>query len=311
MTILPSAVDAQHVEAIRRFNRFYTRTTGFLEETLSQSPYTLSEARVLFEFGQRAETTAARIADDLTLDPAYLARILRRFREAGLVEAGTDGRDGRRRPLKLTKKGRSELTGLQEGTNTQIESLIAHLRPAERDRLAEAMGTVEALLGGEAGDAGFAIRPHRVGDVGWSIQRQALLYEREYGWDIGFEGLVAEIGGRFIRDFDARHEGCWIAERHGQPVGVVYLVRESATVGKLRMLHVEPAARGLGIGRALVGACIEAARAAGYAKLVLWTNDILASARRIYQAEGFTLVSEETHHSFGKDLVGQYWELDL
>lgn len=311
MNILPSTEDEQHVDAVRRFNRFYTRTIGFLEETLSQSVYTLSEARVLFELGQEAETTAARVAEDLRLDAAYLARILRRFREGGLVEAGTDGKDARRRPLRLTDKGLAELTTLQKGTKAQIECLISHLRIGDRDRLVDAMATIETLLGERGGDTAFIVRPHDVGDVGWSIQRQALLYAREYGWDIGFEGLVAEIGGRFIRDFDERRDRCWIAERYGRPVGVVYLVGESDTVGKLRMLHVEPEARGLGIGRALVDTCVAGAREAGYEKLVLWTNDVLASARRIYQAAGFTLVGEEKHHSFGKDLVGQYWELAL
>lgn len=311
MNILPSTKDAPHVEAVRRFNRFYTRTTGFLEETLSDSPYTLTEARVLFELGQEEEATAARIAQDLRLDPAYLARILRRFREAGLIDTDADREDKRRRRLRLTKKGHAELTELQKGTNGQIERLIEHLRPAERDRLVEAMAAIEAMLEPPSAEEGFTIRPHRVGDIGWVIHRQAVLYEREYGWDIGFEGLVAEIGAQFIRDFDAARDRCWIAERRGAVVGAVFLVRESDEIGKLRMLYVEPEARGLGIGRRLVDECIAGARAAGYRKLVLWTNDVLVSARRIYQAAGFVLVSEEKHHSFGKDLVGQYWELVL
>ncbi len=311
MNILPSRLDARHVEAIRRFNRFYSRKIGFLEETLSESPYTLAEARVLFELGQQDGAGASEIAGELSLDPAYLARILRRFREAGLVRAVSDDADGRRRHLSLTDKGLAELTGLQTGTNRQIERLIEGLRPGERDLLAEAMGTVEALLGEDGRGRNVVIRPHRVGDIGWSIRQQALLYQREYGWDIGFEGMVAEIGAHFIRNFDPPREGCWVAELAGRPVGAVFLVAESDKVGKLRMLHVEPEARGLGIGRALVDECIGAARAAGFGKLVLWTNDVLASARKIYQAAGFRLTSEEKHHSFGKDLVGQYWELDL
>lgn len=312
MSILPSELDPTHVEAIRRFNRFYSRTIGFLEETLSASAYTLTEARVLFELGQVDETSAVQIAQDLRLDPAYLARILKSFREKDIIEATADEQDGRRRVLRLTRKGEAELTGLQKGTNSQIEKLVERLNSGERDRLVRAMGEVEALLADEAeGTPAFTIRAHRVGDVGWSIQRQALLYEREFGWNIGFEGLVAEIGGRFIQNFDTRRDRCWVAERRGEPVGIVYLVGESDTVGKLRMLHVEQEARGLGVGRALVETCIEGAREAGYEKLVLWTNDILVSARRIYQSAGFTLTSEEKHTSFGKDLVGQYWELKL
>lgn len=311
MYIVASDQDAEHVEAVRRFNRFYTRQIGFLEETLSESPYTLTEARVLFELGQSHETSATRIAQDLRLDPAYLARILKKFRGRAIVEAEADGDDGRRRVLRLTDKGLRELAGLQRGTNGQIERLLEPIGAVERDRLVQAMVAIERLLGEETPEPAFTIRPHRVGDVGWSIERQALLYEREYGWDIGFEGLVAEIGGRFINNFDAAREACFVAERQGERVGIVYLVRESDEVGKLRMLHVEPHARGLGVGRALVERCIEAARDAGYRKLVLWTNDILVSARRIYQAAGFTLASEEKHTSFGKDLVGQYWELEL
>jgi DNA-binding MarR family transcriptional regulator/N-acetylglutamate synthase-like GNAT family acetyltransferase len=311
MNILPSTLDESHVAAIRKFNRFYSRTIGFLAETLSASPYTLTEARVLFELGQQDETTAVQISQELRLDPAYLARILKIFREKGLLDASADEQDARRRVLRLTKKGTDELMGLQRGTNAQIERLIGGLRPGERDRLVQAMGMIETLLGEEPGEAGFTIRPHRVGDVGWIVHRQAVLYEEEYGWDIGFEGLIAEIGGRFIQDFDAGSDRCWIAERRGAVVGSVFLVRESEEVGKLRLLYVEPDARGLGIGRALVEECIAGARAAGYGKLVLWTNDVLVSARRIYQAAGFTLASEERHHSFGKNLVGQYWEMGL
>lgn len=312
MTIIPSVHDERHVEAVRRFNRFYTRTTGFLEETLSQSPFTLTEARVLFDLGQNGRSTAARMAEDLALDPAYLARILKRFRASGIVSMAMDTEDGRRRQLTLTDKGLEQLARLQQGTNRQIERLIDDLSASQRDRLASAMRTIETLLGPRASDGHtLTLRPHRVGDIGWIVHRQAVLYAWEYGWDIGFEALVAGIGGDFIDNFKEGRDGCWVAEVSGEIVGAVFLVGESETVGKLRMLYVEPDARGMGIGRKLVEECIAGARAAGYEKLVLWTNDILASARRIYQAAGFTLVSEESHHSFGKDLVGQYWQLEL
>lgn len=311
MNILPSTVDESHVAAIRRFNRFYSRTIGFLEETLSASAFTLTEARVLFDLGQQDETTAALIAQELRLDPAYLARILKNFREKGFLEVSADERDARRRKLGLTDAGMAELMRLQRGTNAQIERLIGGLRPGERDRLMQAMDAIEALLGEEQGEEGFSIRQHRVGDIGWIIHRQAVLYEQEYGWDIGFEGLIAEIGGRFIQEFDAARDRCWVAERHDAVVGSIFLVREDDKTGKLRLLYVEPDARGLGIGRRLVEECVAGARSAGYEKLVLWTNDVLVSARRIYQGAGFTLANEERHHSFGKDLVGQYWELAL
>lgn len=321
---------------IRRFNRFYTRLIGLLEETLTRSVYTLTEARVLFELGHRSSAVAAEpgdargflakafhldigpvaseIADELRLDPAYLTRILRKFSEAGLTEVRADPADRRRRILSLTARGSAELAGLQAAADREIARLTAGLGEDAAAELSGALQRVMRLLGGGAMGAGqIVLRPHRIGDIGWVIQRQAALYAGEYGWNGEFEAFLAEIGRDFIRDFREGRDFCWIAERDGEPAGAVFLVHDSSdeTVAKLRMLHVEHAARGLGVGRALVETCVEQARACGYAKLSLWTNDILATARRIYERSGFVLTSEDRHHSFGKDLVGQYWEMKL
>ena len=321
------------ISEIRHFNRFYTRTIGLLEETLNASPFTLTEARVLFELGHRSSPAtavhagwgefltrafhleigpaASEIATHLRLDPAYLARILRKFADAGLTEARTDPADRRRQILSLTEKGSEAFAKLQEATNRDMGRLVGDLSDEERGELAKSLRKVRELLGEPAPDVPVVIRPHRPGDIGWVISRQARLYVEEYGWDGTYEALAAEICANFIRDFREGREFCWIAELGGEPVGAVFLVYQSDDVGKLRLLHVEPSARGHGIGSKLVATCIEAARAAGYKKLVLWTNDVLVSARKIYLVTGFTLVKEERHHSFGKDLVGQNWELDL
>lgn len=300
------------VAEVRRFNRFYTRMAGFLEERLTNSPYTLTEARVIFELANRDEPVASEIARDLGLDPAYLARMLKKFVSAGLVERSRNGADGRRRDLALTADGREAFAQLQDRTVAEVGRLLEPVGEREGARLSLAMRTIEEVLGPGQGAAGaVALRPHRPGDMGWVISRQASLYAEEYGWDVTYEALAAEICAAFIRNFREGREACWIAELDGQRVGAVFLVYQSDEVAKLRLLHVEASARGLGIGSRLVSACIEQARACGYAKLVLWTNDVLSSARKIYQAAGFRLVGEESHHSFGKDLVGQNWELDL
>lgn len=303
---------SEAVERVRQFNRFYTRMIGVLNETLSQSDFTLAQSRVLFELGHREAPNATEMAQDLRLDPAYLARILRRFRDLGLLRAGPDASDGRRRQLDLTPEGRRVLDELQRRSRAEIGSI---LEPIDRDRLAElaaSMERIERVMGGGApAGASVVLRPHAPGDIGWVIMRQARLYADEYGWTIEFEGLLCEICASFIRDFDPAMEACWIAERGGERLGAVFLVRQDDQAAKLRMLHVEKVARGLGIGGRLVDACIERARQCGYAKLTLWTNSVLAEARRLYERAGFVLVSNETHHSFGKDLEGQYWELHL
>lgn len=321
------------VTEIRRFNRFYTRTVGLLEETLTQSPFTLTEARVLFELGHHSRSAggkpagmlgtmgeafhlntgpaASEIAEELRLDPAYLTRILRKFAAAGLTEVRPDPADGRRRILSLTAKGEAALAGLQAAADREIRQLVHNLPDEKLAELGHALQTTTALLGGAAGKQEVVLRPHRVGDVGWAIERQSRLYADEYGWNGEYEALVCEIGAAFIHNFQPRKEFCWIAELGGARAGAVFLVRKSDEVGQLRMLHVEREARGFGIGSKLVAECVEAARRAGYRKLVLWTNDPLTDARRLYERAGFKLVEEERHHSFGKDMVGQNWELDL
>ncbi|MBO6719203.1 MAG: MarR family transcriptional regulator [Rhizobiaceae bacterium] len=299
------------VKRVRAFNRFYTRRIGLLNETLAGGDFTLTETRVLLELRVREPHVAVDIARDLGLDPAYLARILRKFHRLGLVTRSPDEADGRRRLLALTEAGRRTIDELQAMTERDLAAMLASASDDKRQRLTAALDEIETVLGGEVAAEPVRLRPHRPGDMGWVIEREARLYADEYGWDITFEGLVAEICANFIRDFRPGREFCWIAKRGDERLGAVFLVQQDDHTAKLRLLHVEKAARGQGVGSLLVRTCIEQARASGYRKLVLWTNDVLASARRIYQAEGFQLVGEEKHRSFGKGLVGQYWELAL
>jgi DNA-binding MarR family transcriptional regulator/GNAT superfamily N-acetyltransferase len=320
------------VADIRRFNRFYTRTIGVLDETFEHSPYTLAEARVLFELGHRVQPAgavsgeraflarafhltggpaASEIAAELRLDPAYLARILRKFAAAGLTEVRSDPADGRRRILSLTTAGAEALARLQAATDRDTAELVAPLSDHNRRELAAAMRRITALLGGQAAKPGMTLRPHAIGDIGWVIERQSRLYADEYGWNGEYEALVSEIGAAFIRNFKLGKEFCWIAELDAERAGAVFLVRRSDEEAQLRLLHVERSARGHGIGSKLVAECVATARNVGYRRMVLWTNDVLTDARRLYERAGFTLESEDKHHSFGKDLTGQYWALNL
>jgi DNA-binding MarR family transcriptional regulator/N-acetylglutamate synthase-like GNAT family acetyltransferase len=311
MVIAGPAVD-HRVASVRRFNRLYTQRIGALDEGLLKSPFSLAEVRVLYEVGHRSGATAAELARDLALDAGYLSRILGRLARRGLVRRTPSDADGRRTLLDLTDKGAKTLGPLEARSSEDIRGLLGTLSDADQNRLIQAMATIEALFGARpAGGTPYVLRPHRPGDVGWIVHRHAALYAQEYGWDEEFEALVAEVGAKFIRGYDPKRERCWIAERDGEPVGSVVLVRKSNGVAQLRLLLVEPGARGLGIGARLVEECIRFARHAGYRKIVLWTNSILHAARRIYEAAGFRLMSEKPHHSFGKDLVAQTWELDL
>jgi len=302
----------EHIANIRRFNRFYSRTAGFLNETLTRSDFSLTEARVLFELGQREQASASDLVKELVLDAAYLGRILKRFKAAGLLVTKADPADGRRRALELTESGYAAVRDLHKRADRDAARLLASLDARRRDNLVRAMHAIESeLTDGKDQAGGIVLRSHTIGDIGWIIHRQAILYAEEYGWDIGYEGLIAGICGDFIRNFIPGKEFCWVAEHAGSILGSVFLVRQDETVGKLRLLYVEPSARGSGLGKRLVDTCVEAARKAGYRKLVLWTNDVLAAARGIYQRAGFRLVEEERHKSFGKDLVGQNWEMDL
>jgi DNA-binding MarR family transcriptional regulator/N-acetylglutamate synthase-like GNAT family acetyltransferase len=313
MATMTSADLAPRVAAMRRFSRFYTARIGALREGLHDSAFSLTEARILWELAHREGLTAAQLARELALDPGYLSRLLRAFRRRGLLARTPSADDGRQHLLTLTPAGRAAFAPLDAGSREEIGALLAPLSDPEQRRLVAAMAAIEGLLSDAAADARepYLLREHRVGDIGWIVHRQAVLYAEEYGWDNRFEALLAEIGAHFITHFDPALERCVIAERGGEVVGSAFVVKQSARIAKLRMVYVEPSARGLGIGRRLVEECLRFARAKGYRKMVLWTNDILVSARRIYQAAGFTLVSEERHHSFGHDLVGQYWELTL
>ena len=298
------------VAAIRRFNRFHTRWVGALSGSLHGSGFALTEARVLYELAQRDGWLAGELARDLGLDPAYLSRILKRFTAEGWLERTRSPADGRALSLRLTQAGRAVFGPLDEASRGQAAAVLARLSPAEQARLVAALVSAQALLSGEAPPAPV-IREHRPGDIGWVISAHGRLYAQEYGWDISFEGFVAEIAGQFLQQFQPGKERCLIAELDGAPVGSAFVVRESDEVAKLRLVIVEKRAQGFGLGKALVAQAIGFARAAGYARMVLWTNDILHAARAIYLAEGFRLIAEERHHSFGQDLVGQNWELDL
>jgi DNA-binding MarR family transcriptional regulator/N-acetylglutamate synthase-like GNAT family acetyltransferase len=302
----------ESIEAIRAFNRFYTRQIGLLEEGLLDSPYTLTECRVLYELAHRSRPTAAQIGSGLGLDAGYLSRILAKFQRQGLLRRESSRRDERAAHLTLTAAGRKAFAPLETKARKLIGGLLEPMQPREVSALTSAMGTVQRLLGGARDTREpYRLRDLLPGDVGWIVHRQALLYHQEYGWDLSYEALVAEILGSFLKNHDKRRERAWIAERDGQIVGSVFLVGAGEQLAKLRLLYVEPSARGLGLGRRLVQECIQFARDRGYRKLSLWTNDCLVSARKIYQAAGFELVKEEKHHSFGQDLVGQTWDLPL
>ena len=303
---------AARVDAVRRFNRFYTRQIGVLQEGLLQSPFSLAEARVLYEVAHRDRPAAAELGKDLGLDAGYLSRILRGLRRRGLVDRRPSEADGRRSLLGLTRNGRAAFATLDERSRTEIGALLDPLPPRDQDRLVEAMRAIEELLGGAPRPpASYLLRPHQPGDMGWVVHRHGVLYAQEYGWDETFEGLVAEIVARFVKRLDPRRERCWIAEVDGEAVGSVFLVKQSRTVARLRLMLVEPRARGMGIGKRLVDECIRFARQAGYRKITLWTNSVLLAARRLYTQAGFRLVDEEPYHGFGHDLVGETWELKL
>ena len=300
------------VGAVRRFNRFYTPQVGLLQEGYLDSPFSLTQVRVMYELAHANGTTAAELAGRLSLDRGYLSRMLRGFTEVGLVEQQPSPTDGRRRILSLTDHGRSVFDPLDRRSHDDVAALLRDLSSEDRRRLVAAMDAIEEILGERSErPVPYVLRPPRPGDLGWIVQRHGVIYAEEYGWDETFEGLVAEIVAGFARQHDPKRERCWIAEVDGENVGSVFCVRKSDDVAQLRLLLVEARARGLGIGRRLVDECIGFARLARYRTLTLWTNDVLVAARHIYEDAGFTLVEEERHRSFGHDLVGQNWELTL
>ena len=300
------------IDIVRRFNRFFTRRIGVLREGLLHTPYTLTEARVLLEIAHRDAPTATDLSRELGLDPGYLSRILAGLGRRGLIDRVPSETDGRRRILSLTTEGGEAFSLLDTRSREEVAEMLGELSEEEQRRLLDSMRTIEGILDkGLKFSEPFFLRQHEPGDMGWVVQRHGAIYAREYGWDERFEALVAQIVADFINNHDPAKERCWIAEMAGERVGCVFCVKESDEVAKLRLLLVEPRARGLGLGNRLVEECIRFARRRGYEKLTLWTNSVLYEARHIYEEHGFELVEEEKHHSFGKDLVGQNWEFDL
>jgi DNA-binding MarR family transcriptional regulator/GNAT superfamily N-acetyltransferase len=308
----PAQTDERRIAAVRYFNRFYTQKIGVLQGGFLQSSFSLTEVRVLYELAHRDQLTATQLARDLGLDQGYLSRILSDFAQRGLVKKTQSEKDARQQHLSLTAKGKKVFAPLNQRQSEEVAAMLGSLSLAEQHRLLEAMNTIEGVLGLRSRDsAPYLLRAHEHGDLGWVVHRHGVLYFQEYGWNEEFEALVAEIASHFLRNFNPKRERCWIAEKDGEVVGSVFLVQHSETVAKLRLLLVEPRARGLGLGTRLVSECVRFAREKKYQKITLWTNNVLVAARRRYQEAGFQLVHEEPHHSFGHDLVGETWELAL
>jgi DNA-binding MarR family transcriptional regulator/ribosomal protein S18 acetylase RimI-like enzyme len=300
------------IAAFRAFTRFYTRKLGVLDQHLLRSPFSLSEARVLYELAHQDEPIAKDIGTALGLDPGYLSRIVQRFGDDGLISRKPLEQDRRHVRLSLTAKGQQAFAKIDRASHDEVAAMLAALSADDRGGLTGAMATIERLLEpGRRHEPPFVLRSHRIGDIGWVISSQARAYAEDYGWDISYEALVAEICAQFIRNFDPSREHCWIAEIDGEPVGSIFLVKASDEIAKLRLLLVEKRARGLGVGRSLTEECVRFAREKGYGKMTLWTQSILLAARGIYAQAGFRRVAEEPHRSFGADLVGETWELEL
>jgi len=311
MAAVPAA--SRHaIDAVRGFNRFYTRQIGLLGDHVLESPFSLSEMRVLYELAHRDGPTASDLGKDLGLDAGYLSRMLRRFESKRLITRASSPTDGRQNHLRLTTRGRDAFAPLENRARAEVGSMLGRLSPAERQQVVDAMSTIERTLRGQPADrAPYVLRPHQPGDMGWVVHRHGAMYAQEWGYNEEFEALVARIVADFLDNFDPKRERCWMAEKDGAIVGSVFVVSKSKTVAKLRLLAVEPSARGLGIGRRLVDECVRFARGAGYRTLTLWTHSQLAAARRLYQDAGFTRTHHERHHSFGKDLVDEIWDLRL
>ena len=307
---MTSEIFEQRITAVRRFSRFYTRELGLLRESLVATRFSLTEARVLYELAHREQVTASALAAELDLDHGYLSRILRGFGEEGLLKKVPAPDDGRQSLITITAKGRKAFAPLNQGSHDQVAELLGSLSDGEQARVVGAMATVESLLGDKQ-DPPIVLRPHRAGDMGWVTSANATLYAQEYGWDMSYEALVARITADFIDNFDARRERCWIAEIDGERVGSVFVVRKTDAIAKLRLLIIDPKARGRGLGKHLVEECLRFAKDAGYTSMTLWTQSILVAARGIYARAGFKRVAEEPHHSFGVDLVGETWERDI
>lgn len=300
----------QAAATVRRFNRFYTRQMGLLDQELHRSGRSLTEARVLYELAHNEHLTAADLVSNLEIDAGYLSRMLKKFESQDLIGKTASQKDKRASFLYLTDKGRHCYETLDRLSQGAAEALLSAIEAPKRHALLGAMQNIQSALAAEP-EAPILLRPHRTGDMGWIVYRQAELYAREYGWDNSYEALICEIAAQFLREYKPLRERCWIAEKNACIVGSVFLIEAAAEIAKLRLLYVEPGVRGQGLGRRLVDECIQFARERGYRRLELWTNHVLVAARRIYESAGFELVREEPHHSFGHDLIGQTWALDL
>jgi len=306
-----TAADDAAVAAVREFNRFYTNVIGLLRGKYLDTPYSLTEARLLFELAQRDTSEVTDLRRTVDIDPGYLSRILARFEADGLITRHRSAADARRQVIGLTATGRCVVGGLDARSAGQTRDMLAAVRDEDRRRLLGAMRVITETLTGSPRPRGYLLRPPQPGDMGWVVQRNAAVYTEEFGWDSSYEALVARIVADYVDHSDPGAEAAWIAEVDGTPAGCVFCVRENATTARLRLLLVEPSARGLGIGSRLVEEVLRFARQAGYSGITLWTNDVLLDARRIYQRAGFTLDNESRHHSFGKDLTGQNWSRAL
>ena len=298
-------------ERVRQFNRFYTRQIGVLHEGLLDSPFSLTEMRVLYELAHREQATASDLVTELNLDAGYVSRILRGFEGKGLIRRTASRMDARQQQIALTASGRRTFRPYDERSTQEVAGMLEKLAPAGQERLLDAIQTIERLFAPPGPATAYLLRGHRPGDMGWVIERHGALYASEYGWSVEFEALVAEIAAAFLNHLDPARERCWIAESDGVNLGSVFLVKKDDHTAKLRLLLVEPRARGMGIGRRLVAECIAFAREAGYRKITLWTQSILLGARKIYAGAGFRLMESKPNRSFGADLVSETWELEL
>jgi DNA-binding MarR family transcriptional regulator/GNAT superfamily N-acetyltransferase len=304
------------VAAVRRFNRFYTRQIGVLRKNFLNSPYSLGEARVLYEIGNGNARTATEIGRTLDLDAGYLSRVLRDFEKRALIRRETSERDARQSHLTLSPRGREAFALLNRLSQRDIGAMLSKLAPARQTQLIAAMNTIERLLGGEdraklPERRGYIVREPRHGDFGWIVKRNAEIYAEEYGWTAPFEGVCSQIVADFVNKFDAKRERCWIAEMDGENVGSIMLAKESDDTARIRLLLVDPKARGLGVGARLVNECLRFARRTGYKKITLWTHSVLTAARHIYQKAGFRLMRTERHSSWGRPVISEHWDLQL